>query len=1066
MNKVFGSRWNAALGAWVAVSEHSRARGKPARRAAMTAAAVVGGVLFTMSGVQAACTETTRSTASAGSSCTTVATSYTANPTQQPDTGVVMATGAGSTLNATGVTSVQTTRAPSGITDRAHAVYAESGGTVLLGGGVTIRATAGGSRGIYATGAGSSIRATGDVTVTTGGTKWSEDRSEGVSAAAGGQVRIDGTLDVTAGTTAVGGAYYSRASSVIASGKGSTVTLQNVVTRNASDWSSGLRTNDGGTITARQVDITVSGANQTYSYGVIAEDKGSTISFEGGTITEQDLAGVNTSNTGIRAITYGQVNVTGTVNVNTNGLAARGMYSSEGGVITLNNANVTTQGPTSVGLQIGKSRVGGTGPGTIISNGVLNVATSGLDSPGLYLEGNGSLFDASSATSTTTVDAMGPAIVYGGALNVTDQDTVANAVINRATLSTRNPTGDLIHVGGRVKAGSGLTLMNSTVAAPSGGWLVNVTDVTVPDYAYTPVGPVSPSQFMLAADASTLTGSVNMVAASQLDITLRNGATWNLAGRNGALNETSTLTRLELQDAGSTLNAFAGGAGAYTLKASVSSAGTLNLQDGKAGDVLTIQGNYEGNNGLLHLDTALGGDSSATDRLVVTGDTSGSTRIRVQNAGGVGAQTLQGIKVVDVGGQSAAGSFALAAPVQQGAYEYFLYQGAGGVNPDPVANNDWYLLSQYVPPPVQPPVNPPTNPPTNPPAPPEGPVPPPAPPAPPVGAPQVLRPAVPGYVLGPQLGNEVGLAVLDTLHRREGDQRTLSATDGGTGQAWARVHGGRLRTEGQRQFGASQSLGFLQLGGDLYASHDAGDTGHSASHTRAGLALALGEGRADVHDRLRRAAGRGATSGDVSTRLIALSGYYTRYADHGGYLDVVGQVHQVRNSYRDMYGGVARQQGTGGALSVEVGRPWRLGESRWSAEPQAQLRYLSTRYSGFRDAISSIDGQTAQSLRGRVGVRLAWDRDPAARAQAAVEPFYATVDLLHDFKQPKAVRISGIAVGEQLGPRTWLDLGIGMQTSLRPGMVLYGGLQYQHGLGGDRDGRHGIGGQLGLRARW
>src|SRR5690606_2039119 len=132
-------------------------------------------------------------------------------------------------------------------------------------------------------------------------------------------------------------------------------------------------------------------------------------------------------------------------------------------------------------------------------------------------------------------------------------------------------------------------------------------------------------------------------------------------------------------------------------------------------------------------------------------------------------------------------------------------------------------------------------------------------------------------------GNELGLAVLDTLHRREGDQRTLPVTDGDSAQAWARVGGGRLRTEGQRQFGASQRMGFLQLGRDVHVSHDDGPGG-SQSHTRTGLALALGDGRADVHDRRRRAAGRGATSGEVQTRLLALSAYHTRYNDAGGYL--------------------------------------------------------------------------------------------------------------------------------------------------------------------------------------
>lgn len=105
-------------------------------------------------------------------------------------------------------------------------------------------------------------------------------------------------------------------------------------------------------------------------------------------------------------------------------------------------------------------------------------------------------------------------------------------------------------------------------------------------------------------------------------------------------------------------------------------------------------------------------------------------------------------------------------------------------------------------------------------------------------------------------------------------------------------------------------------------------------------------------------------------------------------------------------------------------------------------------------------------LRGRLGVRLAWDRDVASPASGAVEPFYFTADLLHDFKRPAAVRIGGVAVSEQPGARTWLELGIGGQKSLRPGMVVYGGLQLQRGLGSDAGERSGVAGQLGLRAHW
>lgn len=105
---------------------------------------------------------------------------------------------------------------------------------------------------------------------------------------------------------------------------------------------------------------------------------------------------------------------------------------------------------------------------------------------------------------------------------------------------------------------------------------------------------------------------------------------------------------------------------------------------------------HTGSGGTLEIESVLGDDTSSTDRLVVTGNTSGTTNVKVINLGGGGAQTVEGIKIVDVGGTSA-GSFSLLGDyvfegdqaVVAGAYGYRLYQG-GTSTP---ADGDWYLRS-------------------------------------------------------------------------------------------------------------------------------------------------------------------------------------------------------------------------------------------------------------------------------------------------------------------------------------------------------------------------------------
>lgn len=128
-------------------------------------------------------------------------------------------------------------------------------------------------------------------------------------------------------------------------------------------------------------------------------------------------------------------------------------------------------------------------------------------------------------------------------------------------------------------------------------------------------------------------------------------------------------------------------------------AGVVRLGGSVPGTALTVTGNYVGSGGTVHLNTALGGDGSTTDLLVVDGDTFGNSTLSIANVGGAGAQTNDGIKVVSVAGASN-GIFSLNGDylfegdqaVVGGAYAYRLYQGELGAP----ADGDWYLRSSYI----------------------------------------------------------------------------------------------------------------------------------------------------------------------------------------------------------------------------------------------------------------------------------------------------------------------------------------------------------------------------------
>ncbi|EMK7712822.1 autotransporter outer membrane beta-barrel domain-containing protein, partial [Yersinia enterocolitica] len=69
-------------------------------------------------------------------------------------------------------------------------------------------------------------------------------------------------------------------------------------------------------------------------------------------------------------------------------------------------------------------------------------------------------------------------------------------------------------------------------------------------------------------------------------------------------------------------------------------------------------------------------DASVTDKLVVNGNTAGTTHVAVTNLGGSGATTLNGIELIKVNGLSD-GEFIKQGRIVAGAYDYSLARGVG-----------------------------------------------------------------------------------------------------------------------------------------------------------------------------------------------------------------------------------------------------------------------------------------------------------------------------------------------------------------------------------------------------
>lgn len=451
-------------------------------------------------------------------------------------------------------------------------------------------------------------------------------------------------------------------------------------------------------------------------------------------------------------------------------------------------------------------------------------------------------------------------------------------------------------------------------------------------------------------------------------------------------------------DASSTLDLKGNSPGVFTIYGDVNNSGMMTMADGSADDVTTITGNYTGVAGSQYnIDTVLGNDASATDKLIVNGNTAGTTTLSVTNVGGAGAQTVEGIQVVQVDGNSA-GTFSLASPVQASAYEYQLFQGGTSTPTD----GDWYLRSHLTT--VDCKV---TN-----------------------TCTPIYRPGVAGYVAAQTANAHQGFDQLGTLHERMGEQRHVTA-DGK--QTWGRIyHREESNNDGHDRFSYDQNSTGFQIGQDLWVKRD------NQAQKHAGVSLSYVHSNADFSDSVRPLAGLEAGTGSMSADSIGIGGYYTHMGDDGRYLDVVGQISHLRNKFTDSYAGKATQTGWRAGLSAEVGKP--VAEYKgWKFEPQAQLSYQYTDYGSFNDAISKVDGYDAHTLRGRVGLRVHKDANYGTDRQAQ---YYAIGNVIHDFIKPEAVTIGNTTVRENFD-RTYWELGAGIQGQVAKNTYVYADARYQ-----------------------
>ncbi|EDH8379417.1 fibronectin-binding autotransporter adhesin ShdA [Salmonella enterica subsp. enterica serovar Apeyeme] len=540
---------------------------------------------------------------------------------------------------------------------------------------------------------------------------------------------------------------------------------------------------------------------------------------------------------------------------------------------------------------------------------------------------------------------------------------------------------------------------------------------------------------------------------SQQAVNVASGATFggsNGTTVNGKVTNEGTLVFGDSEETGAI----------FTLNGDLINMGTITSGSSSStpGNTLYVDGNYTGNGGSLYLNTVLGDDDSATDKLVITGDASGTTDLYI-NGIGDGAQTTNGIEVVDVGGVSTSDAFELKNEVNAGLYTYRLYWNE--------SDNDWYLASKAQSDDddsggddtpsdggddggnVTPPddggdggnVTPPDD----------------------GGDGGDVTPPDHGGDVAPQYRADIGAYMgnqwmarnlqMQTLYDREGSQYRNA-----DGSVWARFKAGKAESEAvSGNIDMDSNYSQFQLGGDILAwgnGQQSFTVGVMASYINA-----------DTDSTGNRGADGSQFTSSANVDGYNLGVYATWFADaqthSGAYVDSWYQYGFYNNSVESGDAGSESYDSTANAVSLETGYRYDIALSNGntvSLTPQAQVVWQNYSADSVKDNYGTrIDGQDGDSWTTRLGLRV--DGKLYKGSRTVIQPF-AEANWLHT-SDDVSVSFDDATVKQDL-PANRAELKVGLQADIDKQWSVRAQVAGQTGSNDFGD----LNGSLNLRYNW
>ncbi len=474
----------------------------------------------------------------------------------------------------------------------------------------------------------------------------------------------------------------------------------------------------------------------------------------------------------------------------------------------------------------------------------------------------------------------------------------------------------------------------------------------------------------------------------------------------------------------------------FTLNGDLINMGTMTSGSSSStpGNTLYVDGDYTGNGGSLYLNTVLGDDDSATDKLVITGDASGTTDLYI-NGIGDGAQTTNGIEVVDVGGVSTSDAFVLKNEVNAGLYTYRLYWNE--------SDNDWYLASKAQSDDDD------------------------------SGGDDTpsdggddggnVTPPDDGGDVAPQYRADIGAYMgnqwmarnlqMQTLYDREGSQYRNA-----DGSVWARFKAGKAESEAvSGNIDMDSNYSQFQLGGDILAwgnGQQSFTVGVMASYINA-----------DTESTGNRGADGSQFTSSANVDGYNLGVYATWFADaqthSGAYVDSWYQYGFYNNSVESGDAGSESYDSTANAVSLETGYRYDIALSNGntvSLTPQAQVVWQNYSADSVKDNYGTrIDGQDGDSWTTRLGLRV--DGKLYKGSRTVIQPF-AEANWLHT-SDDVSVSFDDATVKQDL-PANRAELKVGLQADIDKQWSVRAQVAGQTGSNDFGD----LNGSLNLRYNW